>query len=68
MQHNVRTHCPFALSVAAPAAKSKSLRMAETLAFDSAALRSGRTEEPQQYVQECTNLLWSDLELIVVLL
>ncbi|MBI3801067.1 MAG: hypothetical protein HY268_29355 [Deltaproteobacteria bacterium] len=40
----VTRHSPFALSVAAPAAKSKSRLGARTVAFDFAALRSGRTE------------------------
>jgi hypothetical protein len=42
--YRLRRHWPFALSVAAPAAKSKSAMRAGFLAFDFAALRSGRTE------------------------
>jgi hypothetical protein len=42
--HMVRGHWPFALSVAAPAAKSKNKLGASLVAFDFASLRSGRTE------------------------
>ena len=38
-----RRHSPFALSVAAPAAKSKRRLGVRAVAFDFAALRSGRT-------------------------
>ena len=46
---------------AAPAAKSKSKLGASPVAFDFAALRSGRTGKAPQPVRKCTNLLWSDL-------
>ena len=58
----MRTHKPFALSVAAPAAKSKSKLGTGPVAFDFAALRSGRTGKAPQQVRKCTNLLWFDLD------
>jgi hypothetical protein len=61
VEHSLRTHKPVALSVAATAGKSKSKLGAGLVAFDFAALRSGRTGKAPQQVRKCTNLSWSDL-------